>query len=131
VLLLDTNIAIALRDRHDATLQRYAERDALGAISLVTLIELKGGLGARPELRPARTRALDGLLRQLTLVGVDERVADAYGSIVQAIGFSRRLVFDRLIAATAIVHDLPLATANPADFADIPGLAIEPWPAAQ
>ena len=42
-------------------------------------------------------------------------------------GFSRRLVVDRMIAATALANDLSLATLNPRDFRDIPGLKIEDW----
>ena len=53
---------------------------------------------------------------------------DAYRVIVGASGFSRCRTLDRMIAATAIANGLRLATANPADFADIAGLALETWP---
>ncbi len=35
--------------------------------------------------------------------------------------------FDLMIAATALVHSLELATCNAADFAGIPGLSIADW----
>ena len=47
--------------------------------------------------------------------------------IVEAIGFSRTKVLDRLIAATALANALPLATRNAKDFRDIPGLRLEEW----
>jgi predicted nucleic acid-binding protein len=53
---------------------------------------------------------------------------EQYGDIVRANGFSRTRVFDRLIAATALVHDLTLVTINGADFRDNPGLNLEVWP---
>ncbi|QMW22741.1 PIN domain-containing protein [Sandaracinobacteroides saxicola] len=33
----------------------------------------------------------------------------------------------RMIAATALVRGLPLATLNPDDFADVAGLRVEDW----
>ena len=49
--------------------------------------------------------------------------------IIAESGFSRRLVSDRMIAATAITYELTLATLNPRDFRSIPGLVIEDWSA--
>ena len=55
--------------------------------------------------------------------------ADAYRKIVRQSGFSRRKTLDRMIAATALVNNATLVTANGPDFADIPGLALEIWSA--
>lgn len=59
----------------------------------------------------------------------DTRVADRYRDILAVCGYSRSRVFDRVIGATAIVHDLTLITINGADFRDIPDLKLEVWPA--
>lgn len=53
--------------------------------------------------------------------------AAAYGRIVTQLGFDRRRVLDRMIAAQAIVAGLPLATINARDFADIPNLELKIW----
>lgn len=98
-------------------------------MSLLTLVELEGGVYSRPELAQPRRVALDALLRRLTVEAFDADVVAAYGRIVAACGFSRPRILDRLIVATAIVNDLTLITSNGGDFADIPGLKLEIWPA--
>jgi predicted nucleic acid-binding protein len=60
-------------------------------------------------------------------VPFDEPAADAYRAIVEAAGYSRRKLLDRMIAATAIVHRAVLVTRNADDFQDIPGLRLEAW----
>ena len=69
------------------------------------------------------------LRRDYAVHDLDEHVVEQYGHIVRDCGFTRARVFDRLIAATAIVHDLTLVTINGPDFRDIPGLKLEVWPA--
>lgn len=58
----------------------------------------------------------------------DSAAANRYADIVAVTGFSRRKVIDRMIAATAIAHQLTLATMNGADFANVPGLNLEILP---
>ena len=41
----------------------------------------------------------------------------------------RRARFDRLLAGHALALDVPIITANPKDFADVPGLKVEDWTA--
>ena len=40
---------------------------------------------------------------------------------------STRAVFDVMIGVSALVNDLPLATCNVRDSADIPGLEVLDW----
>lgn len=127
-LLLDTSVAVALRERDDATLERLATGATTPAISLLTVVELEGGVSGTPEDRRQRRVALDALFQELTIVEFDDLVVDAYRQIIASVGFSRRRILDRLIAATAIVHDLILITTNGADFRDIPDLKLEVWP---
>jgi predicted nucleic acid-binding protein len=51
----------------------------------------------------------------------------AYRAIIDAVGFSRPKLLDRMIAAQALAASAELATCNPRDFRDIPGLRLEDW----
>jgi predicted nucleic acid-binding protein len=64
----------------------------------------------------------------LGVVDFEQEAATAYREILETRGFVRSRIVDRMIAATAIAHDLTLITINGADFRDIPGLALEVWP---
>jgi len=107
-----------------------AKFDDLGErpfISVATRVELEGGVYAHPEDADHRREAVDTLLEILPVIEFNAKMASAYGGIVARAGFSRRKIIDRMIAATALVHDLTLITTNPGDFADIDGLKLEVW----
>ncbi len=126
--LIDTNIAIYLRDVNLEIVRRVNALTSRPKISMLTLVELEGGVYADPAAADRRRITLDALLDFLEVESVDPAVVTAYGQIVAARGFSRPRILDRLIAATAIVHDLTIVTINAADFRDIPGLSLETWP---
>lgn len=80
---------------------------------------------AVPRLLESRRIRWNALVSTLDVLAFDAAVVDAYVSIAAASGFSRARIIDRLIAATAIVHGLTLATMNGQDFRDIPNLKLE------
>jgi tRNA(fMet)-specific endonuclease VapC len=125
--LLDTSILICLRDGDPATIDRFERLEARPFLSVVSRVELEGGVYARPELAERRRQSLDALLEILPVLDFDFEMGAAYGRIVAASGFSRRKIVDRMIAASALAHGLTLITLNPADFADVPNLLIDPW----
>ena len=125
--LLDTNVAIHLRERNPAILDRYDLLTEQAFISVATRVELEGGVYARPEWRDRRREAVDALLEFLPSIDFDKKMASAYGAIVATSGFSRRKIIDRMIAATALVSGMALVTTNPTDFTDIAGLELEIW----
>jgi tRNA(fMet)-specific endonuclease VapC len=129
MFLIDTNIAIYLRDGHREMTARVNALPRQPAISLMTRVELEGGVYRHPAFAEARRVAVDALVGSFDIEPVDSAVITAYGRIVAACGFSRQKIIDRLIAATALVNDLTLVTVNAADFRDIPGLRLEAWPA--
>ncbi len=96
-------------------------------ISILTVAELEGGVYRDPAQSDVRRAALDALDGKLDVIPFDEAELAAYRAILAAIGYNRARVLDRLIAATALAHDLALATRNPKDFRDIPGLMVEQW----
>jgi tRNA(fMet)-specific endonuclease VapC len=126
--LLDTSIAILLRDGDSGADRRVEAMHSRPMLSVLTQVELEGGVGARPEFAVARRGALDTLLRLLVVLPFDSECAAAYRRIVETPGYSRRKVVDRMIAATALAHGLGVVTANGADFVEVPGLAVEVWP---
>jgi predicted nucleic acid-binding protein len=125
--LLDTNIVIRLRDGEAAIEDRVAALSASAFLSIITRIELEGGAHRDPANALARRASLDEILDGMPVLGFGDADADAYRRIVEAAGYSRRKLLDRMIAAQALVHHATLVTQNPADFQDIPGLELEVW----
>jgi tRNA(fMet)-specific endonuclease VapC len=126
-ILLDTSVAIPLRDGEIAVWDRAGALDEAPYISIITSAELEGGVYRHAALAVKRRQMLDALDGRLEVLPFETAELLAYRVILEAIGFDRKKVLDRLIAATAIAHGLPLATRNPKDFSDIPGLVIEAW----
>jgi tRNA(fMet)-specific endonuclease VapC len=125
--LLDTGAAILLRDDDPMSKVALAKLGSIPAISAISQVELEGGVYARPEMMRQRRVRLDALLRAMEIVNFNSDTAKIYGQIVAACGYNRRKIIDRMIAATAVVHDLTLITTNGDDFADIDGLKLEIW----
>jgi predicted nucleic acid-binding protein len=125
--MLDTNVAIHLRDDDAATLARVSALAGDVLLSVVTRIELENGIHSDAARGAIRRSRLDRMLATLPVVAFNEEAADAYGRILNAVGYSRRKVFDRMIAAQAIVHRATLITLNADDFRDVPGLDLLAW----
>lgn len=125
--MLDTSVAIHLRDRDADTISRVRALGSVAIISAITRVELEGGVYHHPDSAALRRRLLDVILELIPTVAFDEEAAIAYGRIVQAAGFSRRKIADRMIAAQAIVQGVTLVTLNAGDFQDVPGLSLLAW----
>ena len=125
--LLDTNVAIYLRDGDPAISANIAALDDAILLSIVTRVELEGGVHRDAADAPARRARLDTLLTAIPVLAFDAAAADAYAAIVARAGYSRRKPLDRMIAAHALVHRATLVTMNPDDFRDIAGLEMLVW----
>jgi tRNA(fMet)-specific endonuclease VapC len=125
--LLDTCVAIDLRDNRNDTVAKVTSLSIRPKISAISKVELVGGIYANSEFADVRRRAIEAMLRRLSVVDFDSAMATAYGTIVAQTGFNRRKIIDRMIAATAMVADLTLITNNGDDFSDIDGLKLEVW----
>ena len=126
--LLDTNVAIHLRDGDPLVTQKVAALEGAVLISIVTLVELEGGVYREPEQAPIRRARLDAMLSAIPALAFDNLAAKTYGAIVASAGYSRRKLLDRMIAAQALVHRATLVTFNLDDFSDVPGLSSLVWP---
>jgi tRNA(fMet)-specific endonuclease VapC len=125
-LLLDTSVAVELLDGAKRTMDRVAGIDGQ-FLSVISWVELEAG-AYREEASIAQRRVrLDGFLERVEVLEFTVREIAAYSAIIAGRGFSRKLVTDRMIAATALANDLALATLNARDFRDIAGLKIEDW----
>jgi predicted nucleic acid-binding protein len=125
--LLDTNIAIHLRDGDAMIEERVAELVGSLLLSIVSRVELEGGVYQAPAEIVQRRHRLDLLLSAVTVLDFDQASADAYRAIIGTAGFSRRKVLDRMIAAQALASNATLITRNAIDFRDIPGLTLVEW----
>ena len=125
--LLDTSVAIHLRDDNEAALLGVAALDGLPVISALTQAELEGGVAVDPERSVRRRSGLDLFLATFPVLQFTGASAAIYGRIVSRSGFSRRKAIDRMIAATALEHDLYLITTNAGDFLDIDRLKLKTW----
>lgn len=125
--MLDTDVAIHLRDGDRAVTEKVAALDGAVLISIVTRVELEGGVYREPAHARIRRARLDAILKAVPTISFDDAAADAYGAIVANAGYSRRKLLDRMIAAQALVHRAALVTMNAADYADIPELSLLTW----
>jgi predicted nucleic acid-binding protein len=125
--VLDTNVLIHLRDGDSQITEKVSALSGALLISIVSRVELEGGVYREPANAVARRPRLDAILATLPVLAFDDAAADAYRMIVEVAGYSRRKLLDRMIAAQALVHRATLVTLNAADFHDVPGLDLLAW----
>jgi len=129
--LLDTSVySQRLRPHPDKGVVRRWKKlgDAALAISAVCEAELRYGLEKRASDRLwiEYRRYLEN---RLVLIPVDKTVSDTFGALraeAERQG-QPRADFDLLIAATALAHNLTLATLNIRHFMGTPALRVEDW----
>lgn len=115
-MLLDTNILIYMAQPGGESLQAQMV-SASPAASLIARVE---ALGFQSITAGERER-MDKVFAWVEVLPVDDAVADAAILLRQA---RRMKLGDALIAATALLYDLPLVTRNVDDFKHIAGLQI-------
>jgi predicted nucleic acid-binding protein len=126
MLMLDTSVAVSFRDGDPNVLSRVDTWQTV-LLPVVTRVELEGGLFRDPKQAALRRVRLDMMYEVFETAEFDEKCAETYRAIVAVTGYSRRKILDRMIAAQALVSGATLATKNPQDFADVPGLTVEGW----
>lgn len=127
MIILDTNVLIEIRDLNEVFLTKLETIEDTPMMSVISRIELEGGVFRIPADALARRLALDRLLSFIPTIDFGEDSAKIYGDIVATIGYSRRKLLDRMIAAQALAINATLVTLNPDDFSDVPGLKLLAW----
>jgi tRNA(fMet)-specific endonuclease VapC len=123
--VLDTSTVILLPQIEDA-----ASLPAEPLITTVTLAELSvGPLVARDDAeRAARQAQLQQAEADFAPLPFDAAAARAFGRVAAALRGSGRKpaarAYDAMIAATTLANELPVYTANAADFVGIDGLDV-------
>lgn len=124
--LLDTSVAVALLDGVQPIMSRVSQIDGQ-FLSVISWVELEAGVYRESSGQVGRRTRLDDLLAHVEVFNFGPLEVAAYSSVIATLGFSRRLIVDRMIAATALANDVALATLNPRDFRGIAGLRVEDW----
>jgi predicted nucleic acid-binding protein len=138
--LIDTNVISEARKGSRAApgVRRFfdeAEQDqSLLFLSVITIGELNRGVELiRHRGDPRQARRLECWLAHLLdgyvdhILGIDPEIALIWGKLR---GLHHENALDKLIAATALIHDLTVVTRNTRHF-NIPGLsAINPFSSA-
>lgn len=135
--LVDTNVIseVRRRDRADkgvlAFFRKAAQDDADVYLSVVTVGELRRGVelirhrGDKPQAKRLENW-LDGVLREFAshVLAVDEEVGQLWGRLRVP---HPEHSLDKLIAATALIHDLTVVTRNVDDFAGTGARVLNPF----
>lgn len=132
MILLDTNIVAELSRPHpDPNVERWAATvKPPFALSVVSVEEVRYGLSWRP-LQRAESWFREFLPVFCDVLPVTEAIARRAGDLrgrFQAAGETRTQA-DMLIAATALEHQLPLATRNSRDFRKCGVALVNPFTA--
>jgi predicted nucleic acid-binding protein len=121
--LLDTSFFVATESgRPLGEMERVTETE----VSVVTLAELTVGvLMANADARPARVATLSAVESTWDPLPIDAEVAREFARIAAALlaGGRRVPILDALVAATAIVEQIPVVTQDN-DYEAIPGVEV-------
>lgn len=125
--LIDTSIAIHVRDGTEPVLQKVYEHEGFVLMSALSLAELQRGLFKRLDETVVRQTRLAKMLTYIPVLDFTTSAAENYGRILAQCGWAKGRDFDRMIAGHALSIQAVLVTDNESDFRDIPGLSVENW----
>ncbi len=122
-VLCDTNILIgAFNGKQEAIDLMRAIKPENALLSAISVMELYQGMGDKNQLAWMRKQ-----IRYYDVLHFSEAISAKSIELVHDFKLSHGLeIPDAIIAATALCHDLPLATFNTKDFRFIPNLTLYP-----
>ena len=122
IICLDTSLFIDYfrKQRKDRTLLAILSKDYDFSISVITKLEIGVGIGK------GQKDFWDDIFEKLTILPITEVEIDKACEIIQSLRRINKIIGlqDILIASTAIVHDLKLATLNLKYFERVQNLTI-------
>ena len=132
--LADTNVLSELRKRGRADERVRAWTAAYGWTAIhtswIAIAEMKRGAALIARRDPVQAASLENWISEV-LDHLGDRVFPVERSVAEAWAYlmvpNTRPTMDTLIAATALVHGLTLATRNVRDFAGSGISVIDPW----
>jgi predicted nucleic acid-binding protein len=125
-LLVDTDILIDAGRGDAHALSRLNQEAQLASLGVSTLTCLGLLVGCRNKREQQQT---ERLLQHLQIVPLDPAVSNSALDLVRQYRLSHGLLIpDALIAATALVGNVPLLIKNQRDFRFIAGLTLLPYP---
>jgi predicted nucleic acid-binding protein len=137
MFLLDTNVASELRKvttgRIAPAVRAWAERtpETHMYLSAITVLELEIGVLQMERRDPNRGRVLRRWFERQVLTTFADRILDFDAAIARRCAPhhvpDRRPTNDAIIAATALVHGLTVATRNTRDFEPMGVPLLNPW----
>jgi predicted nucleic acid-binding protein len=137
MFLLDTNVVSELRKakagRADKNVVAWAAGAAASSmfVSAITIQELEIGVLLAERRDPAQGAILRRWLEAQVLPAFVERILPIDTAVARRSATLHvpdpRPVRDSLIAATALVHGMPVVTRNVVDFAPVGVEIIDPW----
>jgi predicted nucleic acid-binding protein len=128
-VLIDTSVAVAAEREHGRV---GAVRERLGdqtvAMSAMTASELLHGVHRADTAlrRERRLRFVEAILDSVSVLPFDLETARVHSRIWADLSARGQVIgaHDLIIAATALAHDLPIATLNPEHFERVEGLEV-------
>src|SRR3990172_1186157 len=131
IALLDTDILLDLLKQQDQSVksraEAYFQRQPQIAVSAITCYQVLRWLREPPKVR--RLNQFNQILAQQIILDVDMQVLDRAADLwieARAQGRPREDV-DLIIAATSLIHDFTLVTANIKHYDWIVGLELDNW----
>jgi predicted nucleic acid-binding protein len=139
MFLLDTNVVSELRKaragKADKNVVAWAASASAGTmfVSAITVQELEIGVLLAERRDPSQGGVLRRWLETQVLPAFAERILPVDTAVARRSATLHvpdpRPVRDSLIAATALVHGMPVVTRNVPDFAPMSVEVIDPWQA--
>ena len=126
--LVDTDTCSAHLKQKGRVSNRFLQYTGGLHLSTITLGELYAWV-LRAKAPPSRMQAMREMLDDMSVLDVTGEVAEKYGQLQAWLLDTGTAApgMDLMIAATALVHNLTLATHNTQDYANIPGLRLVDW----